>query len=89
MIVLKLSKKEMLLLSDLLSKNSDLESRILSRFILLGDSYNADLTRDMTEEVRDYLTETLSKSGFGDNYKITPLGCGIEELIDRFYIEKP
>jgi len=86
MIVLKLSKKEMSLLSDLLSKNSDLESRILSKFLLLGENYNAELTRDMAEEVRDYLTEALSKSGFGDNYKITPLGYDIEELIDRFYI---
>jgi hypothetical protein len=51
-----------------------------------GSCIVVQLTRDEALQLTQELTEELARVGFDRNYALTPQGCVIEELIDKFFL---
>ena len=51
-----------------------------------GDRYAVRVSADTAEQLRSVFTERLAKVGFDANYRPTPEGKMLEQLIDVFYL---
>jgi hypothetical protein len=59
--------------------------KFLSEGLLEGGGSKITLSGTLAEEFREIFTEYLAKVGFDGEYKATPEGNLLENLIDRFY----
>jgi hypothetical protein len=62
----------------------ELAQIILSKLSADADKYEVILSQNVTDKIREALTERLAKVGFDSNYQPTAEGKLLEELIDRF-----
>lgn len=83
-LVIKLSKKELMYLTNTHFLSDDLGRLVASAKTIDQDARLLTVNREVAERFRDEFTTRLARSGFGSDYEPTREGELLEELIDKF-----
>jgi hypothetical protein len=85
---IRLSKLDVAYLANAQFLSDDLAQIVSTATVADNDARLLALDRATAERFRDEFTTRLAKAGFGPDYEPTREGKLLEELIDRFGVEK-
>lgn len=83
--IAKLNKNQI----DYLRSNLSLENKVLSDKLIIvkeTDSCSIEIDEETADEIYEWATNKLQKTGFDINYELTPEGKMLESLRDLFNV---
>ncbi len=86
--IIKLDKKQFEYLSYFLLEKEKEIKLIQVQNKKESEIFIIEVDEDTADKIRDRASDELQKKGFDLNYELTSEGTVLEELIDKFYINK-